>query len=1213
MWQLDFLGPPRLRRNGNDHPLPLKKGQALLLLLALRGALSRVHVVALLWPGLDETTARRNLRRELARLREIGVSDVVFAQGDQLGLAHGVVTDAAAFECDLQAKAPDDALHRWRGDVAEGLALPDAPEFVDWLAQQRGRWRQLRAQALEASAAACELRGDWLAALTRVQSLLEQDPLQEQRHRDAIRLHAALGQREAALAQYERCRVLLRDELGLAPMAQTEALVAQLRHPTKVDPLTGAAGDEARLPTHGSDRAVGATLVLPEPLPFVGRAEALRALEAGWRTGCSLLIEGDAGIGKTRLAIEFIGAHGPHAVARCRPSDRTVPFAAFCRAIRAMVGPSPAHDVLPADVVGELARLLPELGPPPAPLRDDAERARFIEACIEAWHSLAAENFDAVVLDDWHHADTASRDLLSRIAERRHERRSPGTVGAREVLVYRVEGGRAERAAHAGTDDAASDAGAACTTGPAEQDLWPGGGSPALRLRLGSLSPAALMDLMQQLSGVSAPARFTQRLVDVTAGNPFFVAEALRHWAEQGLLTADGAGLWKTPFDGHTQDYRELPVPDTVHATVLDRVQRQGGACLRVLEAAAVAGEPFAPTLLAPACALSELDAVIAIDLAVQARLLREHETGGFAFAHDLVQQAIDRALAPERRRLLHRRLALAAEATGAAAATIAVHHEACGEPRRAVPFRLRAGDEAQRLHAWREAEDHWQQGVADRPSPAQAVELNLRLLQAASAQARRTEVHERGRVLHELAQDDSLPLPLRVRATTQAAHYLANWGAAAAGLAALDRLPRSLPLQEQREVVSARATVLLFLGRNHEAGALVRGNLDEPDLDDRQRAQALYQLGAQELLAGRQAAACEHLETAIALQRDLADGSPFDLLRMTFSHGTVLYQLGRFEEAAALQEETAAGALRTGHRRMEARARFNLSTVRIAQLRPDAALEVAQQVRDLPMEKDVEFSAMLRCRFVEAHAMSGRLGAAWSEAREAVPEVLAAARPYTMMSVATFLAELLELLGDRRTLPLLLETLDRLDDADGTLLAGLAQIGVEMWVARAQAAMLAGDHAAADKALNRIAADQAIEDLRVRHRARIARAELALLSGRAEDAAALLPAPAEITPADGLRVRAWAVHVRTAAATHTLGPDLLGAAREALRIDAPQALPAVPALHLHRALADAARSFPSDRAAAPRADASAFVHRLASDLTAWPDVQAAFLRRWLP
>ena len=72
------------------------------------------------------------------------------------------------------------------------------------------------------------------------------------------------------------------------------------------------------------------------------------------------------------------------------------------------------------------------------------------------------------------------------------------------------------------------------------------------------------LELLQRLSGAERPERFAARLGHATAGNPFFLAETLRHLAEQQLLSVGRDGLWCTPFDDATQDYRELPVPASV-------------------------------------------------------------------------------------------------------------------------------------------------------------------------------------------------------------------------------------------------------------------------------------------------------------------------------------------------------------------------------------------------------------------------------------------------------------------------------------------------------------------------------------------------------------------------------------------------------------------------------------------------------------------------
>ena len=655
---LRLLGPLELHAGGAQRPLPIRKTQALLLLLACEGPTGRDRLCAWLWPALDEATARRNLRREIARVREQTGTGLLVADGDRLRLADEVQIDLDAFGAAVRAGQPEAALALWRGPLADGLRLDDAAPFEDWLAGQREKAQAQHRQAREAVATAHEAAGRLPQALALVLQLLEDDPLQEQRHRDAMRLLAASGRREAALQQYERCRELLQHELGLAPMAETVALWRSLR--AEADPTVPAA--PAQAPSPGPAPALPDLLAtqLAAPLPLAGRSGEQQRLAAGWAQGHVLLIEGAAGVGKTRLALDLVNARGPHLLVRSRPGDDQTAYATFAAALRALLGPTPQADAarLPPWVAAELARLLPELGAAPAPLQSDAGRLRFTEACCQAWFALAGDNFDAVVFDDWHLADGASRSLVATLAARRQE----GPVRTpRELLVMRPADEHPALAAWLAA---------------VRESL------PCTAVKLLPLDGPAVLQIVQQLSGAPNPARFAARLTQATGGNPFFLVQTLRHLAETGLLGLDADGSWQTPFDAATQDYRELPLPASVRDTVLARVARLGDAARRMLEAAALAHEPFAPVLLAPACALSELDGVLALDEAAGAHLLRAHEAGGYAFAHDLVQQALQAALPDERRRLLHHRLALAAEASAPAQA--ALHFEACG--RRAAP-----------------------------------------------------------------------------------------------------------------------------------------------------------------------------------------------------------------------------------------------------------------------------------------------------------------------------------------------------------------------------------------------------------------------------------------------------------------------------------------------------------------------------------------------
>lgn len=1177
MLALDLLGPLLLRRDGVALVLRTKKTQALLVLLARSAALPRPRVVALLWPTLDEHTGRRNLRRELARLREAGAADAVRRAGDFLALADAVQLDTRAFDSAFADGRPDDALALWRGPPADGLTLDDAEAFNDWLSLERERLIGQRRRALEAAAAASEARGDVATALQRVESLLDDDPLQEQRHRDAMRLLALMGRREAALAQFDRCRGLLEAELGLSPMAETEVLARSLRESTP-------AGD-APAPPHATPPAGDATAapaaaapppasLLSTPMPFVGRDAEVAALEAAWRAGRTIFIEGEAGVGKSRLAVDFAAAHGPYALMRSRPGDRDVPYATFVRALRTLAGSAPDLSALPPWALGELARLLPELGRVTQPLRSPAEHSRFMEACAQGWFALCSESFDAVVFDDWHHADGASRAMLSYIVQRRREQ---ALTNLRELLVSRPEADAAAQQASARLRESAD----------------------ALHLPLPPLPPAAVLELVRQLSGVAQPTRFAARLSQATGGNPFFMAETLRHLAERDLLAVAADGTWRTPFDDATQDYRELPVPARVHDAVLARVQRLPAAAQRVLEAAALAAEPFAPALLAPACALSELDAVLAIEAALQAQLVREHEAGGYRFAHDLVQQAIDSALTPERRRLVHRRLALGAEAAAAPPGVIASHHEASGDAPRAVAHRLAAGDAAQRLQALDEAVTQWQQGLADTPTPSQAAQLQMRLMRVLLKLDQREAGMAHAMALQALAAGEHLPDVERAEAWVAVAAHLATDRHEAASLALLDALALPLDERQQAQAMAVRAMALRGVGQVEASNAAAHAALAMPGMVGWDRANLLDSMGMNEHLAGRMQAAAALAEAAAALFAQLGD--TYGVVRAICRRGTFLLELGDLAGAVRELRRGVEECQRYGYTFMQRGTLFNLVCTYAALTEPALILATAQQGWALqPPLPPGNLRLMYRTAFVEAHLALGDLGAAWEHAAATVDEALALG---TQLSLGATIRTCIELL-------VLLQAHDRvarlLGAIDADALRQMPQIADEMWVARAQAALQQHEPAVARQALAQVGAPEAIENPRQRVRLAQARAELAWAEGDAVAALALLPTDEAPGQNDELRLCGLALRTQCEAAGGSLPAATVTALQTLLA--AAKAHP-LAALRARRALADAQAAGVAGAPSQAQPDHAAHVQRLAASLHAHPPQRAAFLR----
>ena len=456
MWSLALLGPVTLRQGGDDAgtalPLPTQKSQALLVLLAVDGPTHRARLAQWLWPDTDDSSARRNLRRELARLRDAGAAAVLVSDGDLLRLAPALACDVQAFKDRLAQGRFADALTLWHGDLADGLQPAGGAELDQWLAHQRASLRAGRRQALEGAAASAQVRGDMAGALDHLQALLADDPLQEHHHRALMQLHANCGRREAALAQFAQCRELLAQELGVAPTAETHALAARLRSgaPTGASaPLADASTGQPASPPDPSNppaaRPGSEGAAWPRQMPLVGRSAAWAQLQAAWDTGRVIVIQGDGGIGKSRLACDFAASHGAYALAQCRRSDAGVPYASFTRALRQLAGPALAQADLPGWVRLELAHVLPELGHAAQRIGSVQEQRRFFEACAAAWQALSAGSFDAIVIDDWHLADDASRALLGFIAEQRRDLAGsqPGAhanaSAAREIFVLRPE------------------------------------------------------------------------------------------------------------------------------------------------------------------------------------------------------------------------------------------------------------------------------------------------------------------------------------------------------------------------------------------------------------------------------------------------------------------------------------------------------------------------------------------------------------------------------------------------------------------------------------------------------------------------------------------------------------------------------------------------------------------------------------------------------
>ena len=402
MLRVQLLGELQAEVGGAAVAAPAsRRAWALLAWLALHpGEHARGAVAARFWPDVLDSSARASLRSALWELRRaLADDDALTAGRDRIALR--CETDLAEFDAHVAAGRLEAAVALHRGPL-----LADLDD--DWVLEARDEHAERLGSALARLAAAAATPADAVGWARRRLAL---DPLDEDAARDLMRRLVEAGDRPGALAAYDRLSDRLRGALGLAPSAQTRSLAAAIRE-------DGAAGPPR------PDRPAPAVRV--DGPALVGRDRDLAELTALWETvqagsGGVAVIGGEAGIGKTRLALELVSrARAANArAARCTAADLggAPPFAPWVELLAGLareLEPPPADARWPE----ELARLAPSLplrlGRPrvePAEVPADLARARLFEAAVELAEHATADRPLVLLFDDVHLADAPTLEL----------------------------------------------------------------------------------------------------------------------------------------------------------------------------------------------------------------------------------------------------------------------------------------------------------------------------------------------------------------------------------------------------------------------------------------------------------------------------------------------------------------------------------------------------------------------------------------------------------------------------------------------------------------------------------------------------------------------------------------------------------------------------------------------------------------------------------
>jgi DNA-binding SARP family transcriptional activator len=638
------------------------------------GPVGRSKLCDLLWEVPNDP--RGELRWSLSRLRSVLGADehrLTTPAPDQVALdVSGCFVDAVAVDKAVQAGVTEmgadelaEACGLFGGELLGGLQLDGSAGFHGWLTAQRQRFHTLHIAILEELVRRSTPGSE--ETFVRLEAWLQLAPFDLRPHEVMLDALAQCGRLRDA-QDHLATTIRLFEEQGLETFSLREKWGAiRERRVGSVPPASASKRGSQGVATS----AVGATA---SQVQLVGRDREWAMVSSIWsaaREGRAsfLLLTGEAGIGKTRLAEDFLRAMAAKgtstARAACYLADRPMAYAAVADWLRSPLF-RPVLDRLPASGLSQLARVLPgilvdhpEIAPPP-PFTESWQRGHFFEALARAL--LAAPQPLLLFIDDMQWCDLETTDWLHYLLH------SNPSAPLMVLATARTNDVGAEHPVAAMLRDLRrTERGAEIALGPLSAD--------------DTASLAAKIATRGTESG-------RRSVYEMTRGNPLFVVELVR------------AGLG----EGDT----EALAPE-VHAVIRTRFSQLPATARDIASLAAVVGRPFTSDLLASVSGSDENAIVGAIDELWQRRLIQAQGAGTYDFTHGLLRDVCYSELGPERRRSLHRRVALALGAlrgaeSDAESALVAEHFERGGQPWEAVPHLERAAAVARHRYAEREA-----------------------------------------------------------------------------------------------------------------------------------------------------------------------------------------------------------------------------------------------------------------------------------------------------------------------------------------------------------------------------------------------------------------------------------------------------------------------------------------------------------------------------
>ncbi len=657
-----------------------------ILLLNRRHVVTTDQLLDLLWPDQPPDVTRSRLYVRISQIRRMLDAEHSQAILRSVDSGYCLVPDATwwidvdAFEDAAErgrqaqeagalvevAAAYEEARRLYRGDLLE------EDRYADWAYTERERLLERYLTLLTELAEAYAQQGRYRRAISLYQQVLKRDLYREAVFVRLMLAYYYAGEQVQALRTFERCRRVLVEELDVAPLPSTESLAARIR--------AGTLWADDAFPRYPPPAYEGRLFEIPYSLghtPFVGREREYAWLIARWqeRRPGLVLVEGEAGVGKSRLieeALGFAAAQGAR-ILRVGPAldKKALPYEPLIEALRPLWHLQAAAQLSAARHATLKALFTSSMHTPlSSPLQ--------VEEAVTQWLKAELSSDAVLFVDDAPRLDAASLALTLRLAH---------------VLTV---------VATARTDELPVDHPLRMAFHDLAQE------QRADQLRIRRLSDAAVEALIQQLAQRTLP-NLSEMLVQRAAGNPLFLVAALQALFEEGALHVDAEGHW-------SPSAVDLTVPKGVQQLIERRLQRLNREQRTVFDAVAVIGQDFDFPLLQDVVGLDEiplfntLDALLSLGLIVEPR---SQARGEFAPAHDLYVEVAQATLPRVRWRRLHGRVgdALHARAPNdrALSARLAYHYHEAERTPDAVSYAVLAGELALDRYALQQAGGHFE------------------------------------------------------------------------------------------------------------------------------------------------------------------------------------------------------------------------------------------------------------------------------------------------------------------------------------------------------------------------------------------------------------------------------------------------------------------------------------------------------------------------